>query len=222
MLNQQAAELELDGGTPTSTEHRHHRARQLSLRGSPLLTRCQGHHRSGAPSPLPQLILSCTATTTTSSTSQCDRAFQSCIGQLLSGHYTQAWLCYPAVLKSQKNLWFDELQYVYWWNDLDPPMKKFFNSYAATWMCKAFSLARAKNTQPKWITDDIWASLSDLEQIKHLLSFMRTPMGFPDFFPDVQPTTLAKADHASTDRLVQQLSKDPDIQPPIDEHDPQL
>ncbi|KAK4424885.1 hypothetical protein Salat_1682100 [Sesamum alatum] len=45
-----------------------------------------------------------------------DRDFHSCIGSVISGHFTESWPIYKKIPKSQKNFWFEELKCVYQWN----------------------------------------------------------------------------------------------------------
>ncbi|KAK4419811.1 hypothetical protein Salat_2394000 [Sesamum alatum] len=39
-----------------------------------------------------------------------DQDFHSCIGSVISGHFTEPWPIYKKIPESQKNFWFEELK----------------------------------------------------------------------------------------------------------------
>ncbi|KAK4426542.1 hypothetical protein Salat_1422800 [Sesamum alatum] len=62
------------------------------------------------------------------------RTFHSCIGDVVSGHYTHPWPSYREIPESQKNFWFDELKRIYRWDCPDETVRSFFNPYAGKWI----------------------------------------------------------------------------------------
>ncbi|KAL0367886.1 UNVERIFIED_CONTAM: hypothetical protein Scaly_1007500 [Sesamum calycinum] len=90
---------------------------------------------------------------------QHDRAFHSCIGKVVSSHYTHPWSSYKDIPDPQKNFWFEELKRIYRWDCSDKEVRRSFEKCAGKWLSKKFNEARTTNKQSIWIANDVWASL---------------------------------------------------------------
>ncbi|KAL0430418.1 UNVERIFIED_CONTAM: hypothetical protein Sradi_0667800 [Sesamum radiatum] len=90
-----------------------------------------------------------------------DRAFHSCIGEVVSGHYMHPWSSYKDIPEPQQNFLFEELKRIYRWDCSDKEVRRFFNKSAGKWLSKKFNEVRTMNKQPIWIANDVWASLQE-------------------------------------------------------------